>query len=54
MQHETTRQKLDTKAKDSVDNSKARNGSRHIQKELAEHGNGPNVKAIKAARSDRL
>ncbi|HBB9961659.1 TPA: IS3 family transposase [Vibrio parahaemolyticus] len=45
---ETTRQELDTKVKHAFDNSKGRDGSRRIQKELAENGDSHNVKTIAA------
>lgn len=38
IQREAIRQKLDTKVKEAFDNSKGRDGSRRIQKELAENG----------------
>ncbi|EHZ2593318.1 IS3 family transposase [Vibrio parahaemolyticus] len=46
---ETTRQELDTKVKHAFDNSKGRDGSRCIQKELAENGDSHNVKTIAAS-----
>lgn len=46
---ETTRQELDTKVKHAFDNSKGRDGSRRIQKELAENGDSHNVKTIAAS-----
>ncbi|HCH5064659.1 TPA: IS3 family transposase [Vibrio parahaemolyticus] len=49
IQRETIRQELDTKVKDAFDNSKGRDGSRRIQKELAENGNSHNVKTIAAS-----
>ncbi|WP_182021327.1 IS3 family transposase, partial [Vibrio parahaemolyticus] len=49
IQRETIRQELDTKVKDAFDNSKGRDGSRPIQKELAENGNSHNVKTIAAS-----
>ncbi len=49
IQREATRQEFDTKVKDAFDNSKGRDGSRRIQKELAENGDGHNVKTIAAS-----
>ncbi|MFW0939351.1 IS3 family transposase [Vibrio parahaemolyticus] len=49
IQRETIRQELDTKVKDAFDNSKGQDGSRRIQKELAENGNSHNVKTIAAS-----
>ena len=48
-QREVTRQELDTKVKKAFDNSKGRDGSRRIQKELAENGDSRNVKTIAAS-----
>jgi transposase InsO family protein len=49
IQRETERQKLDTKVKEAFDVSKERDGSRRIQKELAEIGDNHNVKTIAAS-----
>ena len=49
IQHEAIRQKLDTKVKEAFDNSKGRDGSRRIQKELSESGDSYNVKTIAAS-----
>ncbi|MEZ8946801.1 IS3 family transposase [Vibrio sp. 10N.247.311.12] len=49
IQRETERQKLDTKVKEAFDVSKERDGSRRIQKELAESGDNHNVKTIAAS-----
>ncbi len=49
IQHEAIRQKLDTKVKEAFDNSKGRDGSRRIQKELSESGDNYNVKTIAAS-----
>ena len=49
IQREVTRQELDVKVKEAFDNSKGRDGSRRIQKELAESGDGYNVKTIAAS-----
>ena len=49
LQREVTRQELDTKVKEAFDNSKGRDGSRRIQKELAENGDSRNVKTIAAS-----
>ncbi len=49
IQRETTRQELDTKVKDAFDNSKGRDGSRRIQKELSENADSHNVKTIAAS-----
>ena len=49
IQREVTRQELDTKVKEAFDNSKGRDGSRRIQKELAENGDSRNVKTIAAS-----
>ncbi|NOI36806.1 IS3 family transposase, partial [Vibrio cyclitrophicus] len=49
IQRETERQKLDTKVKEAFDVSKERDGSRRIQKELAENGDNHNVKTIAAS-----
>ncbi|NOJ06582.1 IS3 family transposase [Vibrio splendidus] len=49
VQRETERQKLDTKVKEAFDVSKERDGSRRIQKELAESGDNHNVKTIAAS-----
>ncbi|KJQ90261.1 transposase, partial [Vibrio sp. S457-15] len=43
------RQEFDAKVKDAFDNSKGRDGSRRIQKELAENGDSHNVKTIAAS-----
>lgn len=48
IQREATRQEFDTKVKDAFDNSKGRDGSRRIQKELSENGDSHNVKTIPA------
>ncbi|HAS3629906.1 TPA: IS3 family transposase [Vibrio cholerae] len=48
-QREVTRQELDAKVKKAFDNSKGRDGSRRIQKELAENGDSRNVKTIAAS-----
>ncbi len=48
IQREITRQEVD-KVKDAFDNSKGRDGSRRIQKELAENGDIHNVKTIAAS-----
>ncbi len=42
IQREAIRQKLDEKVKKAFDNSKGRDGSRRIQKELAENGDSRN------------
>ena len=44
IKHEAIRQKLDTRVKEAFDNSKGRDGSRRIQKELSESGDNYNVK----------
>jgi hypothetical protein len=49
IQREAIRQKLDTRVKEAFDNSKGRDGSRRIQKELSESGNSYNVKTIAAS-----
>lgn len=49
IQREATRQEFDAKVKDAFDNSKGRDGSRRIQKELFENGNSHNVKTIAAS-----
>ncbi|MGC9535261.1 IS3 family transposase [Vibrio atlanticus] len=49
IQRETERQKFDTKVKEAFDVSKERDGSRRIQKELAESGDNHNVKTIAAS-----
>ncbi|KIT33048.1 transposase IS3 [Vibrio parahaemolyticus VP766] len=49
IQREATRQEFDTKVKDAFDNSKGRDGSRRIQKELSENGDSHNVKTIAAS-----
>ena len=49
IQRETERQKLDTKVKEAFDVSKERDGSRRIQKELAESGDNHNVKTVAAS-----
>lgn len=49
IQREATRQEFDTKVKDAFDNSKGRDGSRRIQKELSENGDSHNVKTIPAS-----
>ncbi|WP_394142135.1 IS3 family transposase [Vibrio chagasii] len=49
IQRETERQKLDTKVKEAFDVSKELDGSRRIQKELAESGDNHNVKTIAAS-----
>lgn len=49
IQREATRQELDTKVKDAFDNSKGRDGSRRIQKELSENGDSHDVKTIAAS-----
>ncbi|WP_224055373.1 IS3 family transposase [Vibrio penaeicida] len=49
IQREAIRQKLDEKVKKAFDNSKGRDGSRRIQKELAENGDSRNVKTIAAS-----
>ncbi|GIB52516.1 putative transposase [Vibrio cholerae] len=49
IQREATRQDFDTKVKDAFDNSKGRDGSRRIQKELSENGDSHNVKTITAS-----
>ncbi len=49
IQREATRQEFDAKVKDAFDNSKGRDGSRRIQKELAENGDSHNVKTIAAS-----
>ncbi len=49
IQREVTRQELDTKVKEAFDSSKGRDGSRRIQKELAENGDSRNVKTIAAS-----
>lgn len=49
IQREATRQEFDAKVKDAFDNSKGRDGSRRIQKELAESGDSHNVKTIAAS-----
>lgn len=49
IQREAIQQKLDEKVKKAFDNSKGRNGSRRIQKELAENGDSRNVKTITAS-----
>ncbi|MEZ8863327.1 IS3 family transposase [Vibrio artabrorum] len=49
IQREAARQKLDTKVKEAFDVSKERDGSRRIQKELAESGDNHNVKTIAAS-----
>ncbi|CDT15090.1 IS3 element protein InsF (fragment) [Vibrio coralliirubri] len=49
IQREAIRQKLDAKIKEAFDNSKGRDGSRRIQKELSESGNNNNVKTIAAS-----
>ncbi|EHU4838223.1 IS3 family transposase [Vibrio parahaemolyticus] len=49
IQREATRQEFDAKVKDAFDNSKGRDGSRCIQKELAENGDSHNVKTIAAS-----
>ncbi|NOI52711.1 IS3 family transposase [Vibrio crassostreae] len=49
IQRETERQKLDIKVKEAFDVSKERDGSRRIQKELAESGDNHNVKTIAAS-----
>ncbi len=46
IQRDATRQELDAKVKEAFDNSKDRDGSRRIQKELAENGDSHNVKTI--------
>ncbi len=46
IQREAIRQQFDTKVKEAFDNSKGRDGSRRIQKELAENGDNRNVKTI--------
>ena len=40
---------MDAKVKNAFNNSKERDGSRRIQKELAEHGDSHNVKTISAS-----
>lgn len=49
IQREAISQKLDKKVKEAFDNSKGRDGSRLIQKELSESGNNHNVKTIAAS-----
>ncbi|MGO2509744.1 MAG: IS3 family transposase [Vibrio hibernica] len=49
IQREATRQEFDAKVKDAFDNSKGRDGSRRIQKELSENGDSHNVKTIAAS-----
>ncbi|WP_435250622.1 IS3 family transposase (plasmid) [Vibrio sp. nBUS_14] len=49
IQRETERQKIDIKVKEAFDVSKERDGSRRIQKELAESGDNHNVKTIAAS-----
>ncbi|ATC59520.1 IS3 family transposase [Vibrio anguillarum] len=49
IQREAIRQQLDTKVKEAFDNSKGRDGSRRIQKELSENGERYNVKTIAAS-----
>ncbi len=49
IKHEAIRQKLDTRVKEAFDNSKGRDGSRRIQKELSESGDNYNVKIIAAS-----
>ncbi len=49
IQREIIRQELDTKVKDAFNNSKGRDNSRRIQKELAENGDSHNVKTIAAS-----
>lgn len=46
IQREVTRHELDTTVKEAFDNSKGRDGSRRIQKELAENGDNRNVKTF--------
>ncbi len=46
IQREATRQEFDAKVKDAFDNSKGRDGSRRIQKELVENGDSHNVKCV--------
>ncbi|MBL4245458.1 IS3 family transposase, partial [Vibrio fluvialis] len=46
---ETFRQQLDCKVKKAFDSSKARDGSRRIQKELADNGDEHDVKTIAAS-----
>lgn len=46
---EVTRQELDKKVKEVFDNSKGRDGSKCIQKEVAEIGDCRNVKTIAAS-----
>ncbi len=49
IQREANRQELDIKVKEAFDNSEGRDGSRRIQKELAENGDSHNVKTIAAS-----
>ena len=49
IKHEAIHQKLDTRVKEAFDNSKGRDGSRRIQKELSESGDNYNVKTIAAS-----
>ncbi|EJE8557890.1 IS3 family transposase [Vibrio vulnificus] len=49
IQREAIRQQLDTKVKEAFANSKGRDGSRRIQKELADNGDSRNVKTIAAS-----
>lgn len=46
IQREVTLQELDTKIKEVFDNSKGRDDSRRIQKELDQNGDSRNVKTI--------
>ena len=54
IQREAVRQELDTKVKEAFDNSKGRDGSRRIQKELSESGNNHNVKTIAASMKRQI
>lgn len=49
IQREANRQVLDTNIKEDFDNSKGRDGSRRILKELAENGESHNIKTITAS-----
>lgn len=49
IQREATRQEFNTKVKDAFDDSKGRDGSRRIQKELSENGNSHNLKTVAAS-----
>ncbi len=49
IRREAIRQQLDTKVKEAFANSKGRDGSRRIQKELSESGDNYNVKIIAAS-----